>query len=58
MLIICLGLKRSASTLQYQICRELIKFTYDVIERSRRRAIQESALLARNANKDIEIRKR
>ena len=40
------------------LSRELIKFTYDVIERSRRRAIQESALLARNANKDIEIRKR
>ena len=40
------------------LSRELIKFTYDVIERSRRRSIQESALLARNANKDKEIRKR
>ena len=36
----------------------LIGFTYDVIERSRRRMIQESMLLARSANTDLEIRRR
>ena len=36
----------------------LIDFTYDVIERSRRRAISESILLARNARSDKEIRRR
>ena len=36
----------------------LIGFTYDVIERSRRRAIQEAVLLARTARTDDEIRHR
>ena len=36
----------------------LIDFTYDVIERSRRRAIQEAILLARTAKNDEEIRHR
>lgn len=36
----------------------LIDFTYEQIERSRRRAIQESMLLARNAGSDGEIRRR
>lgn len=36
----------------------LMSFTYDVIERSRRRAIQEAVLLARNAKTDKEIRTR
>ena len=36
----------------------LIGFTYDVIERSRRRATQESVLLARSAQSDAEIRTR
>lgn len=36
----------------------LIEFTYDVIERSRRRAIQEAVLLARRSNSDAEIRRR
>ncbi len=37
---------------------ELIKFTYDVIERSRRRAILEAFNLARNAKGDQSIRQR
>ena len=36
----------------------LLEFTYDVIERSRRRMIQESVLLARSCRSDSEIRKR
>ena len=40
------------------LARLLIEFTYDVIERSRRRAIQESVLLARSAQSDTEIRAR
>ena len=36
----------------------LIDFTFDVIERSRRRMIQESMLLARRADTDAEIRRR
>ncbi len=36
----------------------LISFTYDVIERSRRRTIQEAMLLARSATDDKEIRRR
>jgi ATP-dependent DNA helicase RecQ len=36
----------------------LILFTYDVIERSRRRTIQEAVLLARSATDDKEIRRR
>lgn len=40
------------------LARLLIEFTYDVIERSRRRATQESVLLARSAQSDAEIRAR
>ena len=40
------------------LTRLLIEFTYDVIERSRRRATQESVLLARSAQSDAEIRTR
>jgi ATP-dependent DNA helicase RecQ len=41
-----------------ELARLLIEFTYDVIERSRRRAIQEAILLARGARSDKEIRRR
>ena len=41
-----------------ELARLLIEFTYDVIERSRRRMIQESMLLARSAQSDAEIRNR
>ena len=41
-----------------QLAKMLIEFTYDVIERSRRRSIQEAMLLARNATNDQEIRQR
>ena len=41
-----------------QLVKLLIDFTYDVIERSRRRAIQEAILLTRNADNDNEIRRR
>ena len=41
-----------------KLSRMLISFTYDQIERSRRRSIQESILLARNAKNDSEIRSR
>ena len=40
------------------LTRMLIEFTYDEIERSRRRSILEAALLARQASSDSEIRKR
>ena len=40
------------------LTRLLIEFTYDVIEKSRRRMIQESVLLARSALTDAEIRAR
>ena len=40
------------------LARLLIEFTYDVIERSRRRMIQESVLLARSSRNDAEIRMR
>ena len=40
------------------LARILIEFAYDVIERSRRRMIQESILLARQARDDTEIRGR
>ena len=42
----------------YELARVLIEFIYDVIERSRRRMIQESVLLARRADNDGEIRSR
>ena len=40
------------------LARMLIEFTYDVVERSRRRMIQESALLARQSRDDKDIRVR
>ena len=40
------------------LVRVLIEFTYDEIERSRRRSIQEAVLLARRAGNDSEIRRR
>ena len=39
-----------------ELSKLLIEFTYDVIERSRRRMIQESVLLARSGQSDAEIR--
>ena len=41
-----------------ELCQTLIDFSYDIIERSRRRMIQEAVLLARNAQDDSKIRKR
>jgi ATP-dependent DNA helicase RecQ len=41
-----------------ELAQLLISFTYDVIERSRRRALQEAILLAREANDDRQIRRR
>ena len=40
------------------LARLLVDFTYDVVERARRRAIWEAISLARNANDDSEFRKR
>ncbi len=40
------------------LVKVLIEFTYDVIERSRRRAIQEAVSLARSAKTDEQIRSR
>ena len=40
------------------LTRMLIEFTYDEIERSRRRSILEAILLARHASSDTEIRRR
>ena len=40
------------------LTRMLIEFTYDEIERSRRRSILEAVLLARHASSDSEVRKR
>jgi len=42
----------------FLLAKSLIDFTYDVIERSRRRAIFETVLLARNSTNDNSIRKR
>ena len=42
----------------FALARMLIEFTYDVVERSRRRMIQESALLARQSRTDEDIRVR
>ena len=42
----------------YELARVLIEFIYDVIERSRRRMIQESVLFARRAHSDEDIRAR
>jgi ATP-dependent DNA helicase RecQ len=40
-----------------QLCQLMINFTYDVIERSRRRMLYEAILLGRNYSNDSEIRK-
>ena len=42
----------------FKLAENLIEFTYDVIERSRRRMIQEAVLLVRQAKGDNEIRAR
>ena len=42
----------------FALARMFIEFTYDVVERSRRRMIQESALLARQSKNDEDIRVR
>lgn len=39
-----------------ELCRLMINFTYDVIERSRRRMLYEAILLGRNYSTDLEIR--
>lgn len=39
-----------------ELCRLMINFTYDVIERSRRRMFYEAILLGRNCSTDSEIR--
>lgn len=39
-----------------KLCELMINFTYDVIERSRRRMLYEAILLGRNYSKDAEIR--
>ena len=41
-----------------EICRQIIEFTYDTIERSRRRMMFEAVQLARNGNTDAQIRDR
>lgn len=48
----------SPSDAAFRLARMLIEFTYDVVERSRRRMIQESVLLARQAQDDEKIRVR
>ena len=47
-----------AKALALKLARLFVDFTYDVIERSRRRSIQEAVLLARTARTDHEIRQR
>ena len=42
----------------YSLAKVFVDFVYDVIERSRRRAMQEAVLLARNSLTDEEIRRR
>ena len=42
----------------FELARVLVEFVYDVIERSRRRMVQESVLLARSARSDEDIRTR
>lgn len=39
-----------------ELCRLMVNFTYDVIERSRRRMLYEAILLGRNYSSDSEIR--
>jgi ATP-dependent DNA helicase RecQ len=48
----------SAQELALQLAGCFIQFTYDIIERSRRRMIQECVLLSRQAKNDEEIRAR
>ena len=47
----------SSSELAIELARMLVEFTYDVIERSRRRMIQEAVLLARTCRTDKEVRR-
>jgi ATP-dependent DNA helicase RecQ len=49
------NLERSEQVLE--LCNLMIKFTYDVIERSRRRMLYEAILLGRNYSEDAEIRR-
>ena len=49
---------KNASEAALELAGHLIEFTYDVIERSRRRMIQEAVLLARQAKHNDEIRAR
>ena len=42
----------------FELSRILIEFIYDVVERSRRRMIQESVFLARSAYSDVDVRTR
>ena len=48
----------NAHHMAFELARTLVEFTYDVIERSRRRMIHEAVLLARQAQDDDEIRAR
>lgn len=48
----------SPRELALQLARQLISFTYNVVERSRRRALQEAVLMARIAQDDAGIRER
>lgn len=48
----------NANEAALELASNLIEFTYDVIERSRRRMIQEAVLLARQAEDNDEIRAR
>ena len=40
------------------LCKTLIGFTYDIIERARRTALREVVLMARNSENDLAIRTR
>jgi ATP-dependent DNA helicase RecQ len=42
----------------FALASKLINFTYDIVERARRRSIQEAILLARTATSDDDIRRR
>lgn len=48
----------SPSQYANELARILVEFTYDVVERSRRRMLQEAILLARSCTKDDDVRKR
>jgi ATP-dependent DNA helicase RecQ len=47
---------KNLSAQPIELCSLMINFTYDVIERSRRRMLYEAILLGRNYSKDSEIR--